>query len=205
MVFLRGEDDRLLVDRAATPRGSRSQAGATSPRDLDALGPQARETAPLIEQAILVPPVGADDELERPRVPCRASGSSSSAGPYVASLSFRTVTYKALCAADHLAEFYLDLADPHFDARFGIFHQRFSTNTEPSWERAQPFRLLCHNGEINAIEGNVNWMRAREGRLGSGRRRRCSGRSSTRPGRTPRCSTTRSSSSSAMVATSATR
>src|SRR6185369_9040091 len=50
---------------------------------------------------------------------------------------------------------------------FGIFHQRFSTNTEPSWERAQPFRLLCHNGEINAIQGNVNWMRAREGNFGS--------------------------------------
>src|SRR5262249_46237490 len=84
-----------------------------------------------------------------------------------ASLSFRTVTYKALCAADQLAAFYPDLLEPTFAIPFGIFHQRFSTNTTPSWERAQPFRLLCHNGEINAIQGNVNWMRAREGNFAS--------------------------------------
>ncbi len=77
------------------------------------------------------------------------------------------MTYKALCAADQLAHFYPDLSDPALAVPFGIFHQRFSTNTSPSWERAQPFRLLCHNGEINAIQGNVNWMRAREGNLGS--------------------------------------
>src|SRR5207249_7748980 len=79
----------------------------------------------------------------------------------IASLSFRTVTYKALCASDELAHFYPDLRDPALAVPFGIFHQRFSTNTTPSWERAQPFRLLCHNGEINTIQGNVNWMRAR--------------------------------------------
>ena len=88
-------------------------------------------------------------------------------GAYIASLSFRTVTYKALCAAEELARFYPDLSDPELAVPFGIFHQRFSTNTAPSWERAQPFRLLCHNGEINAIQGNVNWMRAREGNFGS--------------------------------------
>ena len=82
-------------------------------------------------------------------------------GIYVASLSFRTVTYKALCAATQLASFYPDLGDPAVGGAVGIFHQRFSTNTEPSWERAQPFRLLCHNGEINTIDGNVEWMEAR--------------------------------------------
>src|SRR5262249_44618484 len=81
---------------------------------------------------------------------------------YVASLSFRTVTYKALCAATQLASFYPDLTDPELAVPFAIFHQRFSTNTAPSWERAQPFRFLCHNGEINTIEGNVAWMEARE-------------------------------------------
>src|SRR2546429_59407 len=86
--------------------------------------------------------------------------------PYVASLSFATVTYKALCAADQLAAFFPDLRDERFDAWFAVYHQRFSTNTAPTWERAQPFRFLCHNGEINTIQGNVNWMRAREGRLG---------------------------------------
>ena len=82
-------------------------------------------------------------------------------GAYIASLSFRTVTYKALCAADQLEAFYPDLRDPALAVPFGIFHQRFSTNTAPSWERAQPLRLLCHNGEINSIDGNVAWMRAR--------------------------------------------
>ena len=81
---------------------------------------------------------------------------------YIASLSFRTVTYKALCAATQLAAFYPDLTNPELAVPFAIFHQRFSTNTAPSWERAQPFRLLCHNGEINTIEGNVAWMEARE-------------------------------------------
>ncbi|HLE43864.1 MAG TPA: glutamate synthase central domain-containing protein, partial [Methylomirabilota bacterium] len=85
---------------------------------------------------------------------------------YAASLSFRTVTYKALVAADQLAAFYPDLRDPDVEAWFAVFHQRYSTNTTPTWERAQPFRMLCHNGEINTIAGNVNRMRAREGRLG---------------------------------------
>jgi glutamate synthase (ferredoxin) len=86
---------------------------------------------------------------------------------YLASCSFRTVTYKALCAADQLAAFYEDLRDPDFAVPFAVFHQRYSTNTTPTWDRAQPFRLLCHNGEINTIAGNVRHMRAREGRLGS--------------------------------------
>ena len=131
------------------------------------------------------------DEAERRAFRARKRAERETTS-YVASLSFRTVTYKALCAADQLAAFYADLRDPAFAVPFGIFHQRFSTNTAPSWERAQPFRLLCHNGEINAIQGNVNWMRAREGRLGSDDER-CSRRSSTRAAPTRRCSTTPSS------------
>src|SRR5262249_1699566 len=88
-------------------------------------------------------------------------------GAYIASLSFRTVTYKALCAAEELARFYPELPDQGLAVPFGIFPPPFSTNPDPSLGRAQPFRLLCHNGEINAIQGNVNWMRAREGNFGS--------------------------------------
>ena len=88
---------------------------------------------------------------------------------YIASLSFQTVTYKALCAADQLANFYDDLTDERFEAWFAIFHQRYSTNTSPSWERAQPFRFLAHNGEINTVRGNAAWMRARERDLGADR------------------------------------
>src|SRR2546423_1418863 len=97
----------------------------------------------------------------RPRARFSTASWTGSRAFVTAALSFRTVTYKALCAADQLAAFYPDLADTTLTVPFGVFHQRFSTNTTPSWERAQPFRLLCHNGEINAIDGNLNWMRAR--------------------------------------------
>ena len=142
------------------------------PVDPDALGDAARATAPRIEQAIL----GAEVAPTEPEARCyrarkRAEQAIAAAGlrGYLASMSFATVTYKAMCAADQLASFYPDLRDPGFIAPFVIFHQRYSTNTTPSWERAQPFRLLCHNGEINTIQGNVNRMRAREGRLGADR------------------------------------
>jgi glutamate synthase (ferredoxin) len=122
---------------------------------------------PAIEQLSLRPPAGlSEHELEARAYRARRRAERAG-GAYVVSLSFRTITYKALCAADQLGEFYLDLKRPDLAVPFGIFHQRFSTNTAPSWERAQPFRFLCHNGEINAIQGNVNWMRAREGNFGT--------------------------------------
>src|SRR5438128_9780266 len=167
MVFARGPNDRAIVEESCAAEGIAVARWREVPVDLDALGPHARAAAPVIEQAVLVRPDGADDEEAERRAFYARKRVEAAGGPYVASFSFRTVTYKALCAADHLASFYADLRDPRFAVPFGIFHQRFSTNTEPSWERAQPFRLLCHNGEINAIQGNVNWMRAREGSLGS--------------------------------------
>ncbi|NQV06160.1 glutamate synthase large subunit, partial [bacterium] len=80
---------------------------------------------------------------------------------YVPSLSARTITYKGMVLARNLAVFYRDLADPRVTSALALIHQRFSTNTFPSWRMAQPFRYLCHNGEINTIQGNVNWMKAR--------------------------------------------
>ncbi len=167
MIFSRGEQDRAVVQAGCAAEGIGVTGWRNVPVDLDELGASARASAPVLEQALLVRPDGLDDDEIELRVFRARKRIESAGGPYVASLSFRTVTYKALCSADHLASFYADLRDARFVAPFGIFHQRFSTNTEPSWERAQPFRLLCHNGEINAIQGNVNWMRAREGRLGS--------------------------------------
>jgi glutamate synthase (ferredoxin) len=165
-VFLRDGADREVLATSCRKEGLEVLGWRDVPVDPDALGAEARASAPQIEQMLLAAPGLAPDEAERRafRARKRAERRLSS---YVASLSFRTVTYKALCAADQLAAFYTDLRNPALEVPFGIFHQRFSTNTAPSWERAQPFRLLCHNGEINAIQGNVNWMRAREGRLGS--------------------------------------
>ena len=126
-----------------------------------ALGDEARETMPRIEQLVLRRPLGTTlDEAERRAYRARRA-CDTIAGGYVVSLSFRTVTYKALSAADQLSSFYPDLLDDGLAVPFALFHQRFSTNTTPTWERAQPFRVLCHNGEINTIDGNVSWMRAR--------------------------------------------
>ena len=166
MVFLRDAAAREAIEEACRLEGIEVAGWRPVPVSPDALGPGARASAPAIEQAVLVRPSGADsDEAER-RAHRARRRAERAGGAYIASLSFRTVTYKALCAADQLDGFYDDLRDPGLTVPFGIFHQRFSTNTEPSWERAQPFRYLCHNGEINAIQGNANWMRAREGQLG---------------------------------------
>ena len=138
----------------------------------EALGELARSTAPRIEGAIIalrgaVSSGEAEARCYRARKRVERAVRAAGLRTYVASMSFRTLTYKAMCAADQLAAFYPDLRDPRFVAPFAIFHQRYSTNTAPSWERAQPFRMLCHNGEINTIQGNVNRMRTREGRLGT--------------------------------------
>ncbi len=81
---------------------------------------------------------------------------------YAASFSSRTLVYKGLVRASSVAEFYPDLRHPAYRTAIALFHQRYSTNTFPTWERAQPFRLLCHNGEINTLQGNITWMHARE-------------------------------------------
>ncbi len=168
MVFLRSDEAREAVVAACRAEGIQAAGWREVPVEPSALGDEARSCAPRIEQLVLEPPAGLDeDELEWRAYRARRRAETALAGAYVVSLSFRTVTYKALCAADQLAAFYADLRDPALAVPFGIFHQRFSTNTTPSWERAQPFRLLCHNGEINAIQGNLHWMWAREGRLGS--------------------------------------
>jgi glutamate synthase (ferredoxin) len=166
MVFLRDQADRGVLAASCSKEGLEAVGWREVSVDPGALGAEARASLPRIEQLVLRAPGLDPAEAERRafRARKRAERELSS---FVASLSFRTVTYKALCAADQLAAFYGDLRDPALAVPFGVFHQRFSTNTAPSWERAQPFRLLCHNGEINAIQGNVNWMRAREGRLGS--------------------------------------
>jgi len=86
---------------------------------------------------------------------------------YVSSLSARTIVYKGMLTPQQLQEFYLDLQDEAFQSSFALVHSRYSTNTFPSWERAHPNRMLIHNGEINTVNGNINWLRAREHRMES--------------------------------------
>ena len=164
MCFLREGWLRSAVEDACRAEGLRPAGWRSVPIRTAALGVTALASLPRIEQLVLAPSEHPDAERRAYRARRRAERVP---GVYVASLSFRTVTYKALCAAGQLARFYPDLEDPAHAVPFAIFHQRFSTNTEPSWERAQPFRVLCHNGEINTIEGNVTWTEARERALGA--------------------------------------
>ncbi len=159
-LFVRGADARTLVEEATAAEGVSVVEWRTPPTDDSVLGYMAAVTRPEILQAVIARPVEGtySDEVTAFRIRRRLVGIE---GLYVVSCSYRTVVYKSLAAADHLADFYLDLADPAYEGAFTIFHQRFSTNTLPTWERAQPFRTLCHNGEINAIQGNHNRMRAR--------------------------------------------
>ena len=81
---------------------------------------------------------------------------------YICSISSKSIIYKGLYLAEAISDFYLDLKDTRFISRYAIFHQRFSTNTAPSWDLAQPFRAVAHNGEINTLRGNINWMKVHE-------------------------------------------
>src|SRR4029450_1580957 len=101
--------------------------------------------------------------LYRARNPIEAAAQEQDIqGFAIPSLSCRTIVYKGLLVAPLLPQFYPDLRDPLYETAIAIFHQRYSTNTFPTWELAQPFRMLSHNGEINTVSGNATWMRARE-------------------------------------------
>jgi glutamate synthase domain-containing protein 2/glutamate synthase domain-containing protein 1/glutamate synthase domain-containing protein 3 len=163
-LFVRGEDPRPAIEAAAAEEGLTVLEWREPPTDDDHLGDFARLARPAMLQGILAPPADSDghqhaDETRAYRLRRRIEETTE--GTYVVSCSYRTVVYKGLAAADAVGDFYLDLADERFTAPFAIFHQRFSTNTAPSWERAQPFRMICHNGEINAIQGNHHRMLAR--------------------------------------------
>src|SRR5262249_50278091 len=86
---------------------------------------------------------------------------------YLPSMNTRTIVYKGLLLAPQIAQFYGELNDPDVVSAVCLVHQRFSTNTFPTWQLAHPFRYVCHNGEINTVKGNVNWMKAREAVLAS--------------------------------------
>jgi len=165
-LFVRGEDPRPAVESALAAEGLVLTDWRTPPTDESQLGELARATRPTLVHAVFAAPEvggeeGRSEERERRAYRLGRRIAATAPGTYVASCSFRTVVYKALVVADALSAFYVDLADPSVEASFALFHQRFSTNTLPTWERAQPFSMLCHNGEINALAGNANRMRSR--------------------------------------------
>ena len=138
------------------------------PTNPDGLGLQALASMPSFKTLVIADAEGklAGIELDRKTFRIRKRVEHE-VGIYFASLSARTITYKGMLTTMQLTPFFPDLSDSRMKAKIAIVHSRFSTNTFPSWPLAQPFRLLAHNGEINTIQGNRNWLSAREGRLSS--------------------------------------
>lgn len=150
----------------------------TVPVDPSVLGRQARDNQPHIVQFFVLGPDLGGDALEqllyrlRRRVEKAIAAALTEQGLgaevsnfYPCSLSCRTVVYKGMVRGEVLGQFYGDLQNPAFESVFAVYHRRFSTNTLPKWPLAQPMRILGHNGEINTLLGNINWMRAREANL----------------------------------------
>ena len=134
----------------------------------DLVGPTARASMPVFRQLVVADP---SRELSGIALDRRAYRLRKRAerehGVYFASLSARTITYKGMLTTGQLEPFFADLSDPRYATEIALVHSRFSTNTFPSWPLAQPFRMIAHNGEINTVRGNRNWMAAREGMLES--------------------------------------
>ena len=167
---------RRMVERVVEEEGQRVLGWREVPTDGNAIGWLARESEPQVEQVFIGR--GADfDGLAGPdferklyviskRTEAEARRLEFSRY-YPCSMSAITVCYKGLLIAPQIPNYYADLSDPLFTSAIALIHQRFSTNTFPTWERAQPFRYLAHNGEINTLRGNINWMRSREATFSS--------------------------------------
>ncbi|WP_375398490.1 glutamate synthase large subunit [uncultured Sphingomonas sp.] len=164
------ESCRTIVESAIIEAGYTIYGWRQVPVDVSVIGMKAQATRPEIEQIMIAGPAPdaatiAEFEKElylvRRRIEKRIIAAQIQ-GFYVCSLSCRSIIYKGLFLAASLSEFYPDLLDSRFESRVAIFHQRYSTNTFPQWWLAQPFRCLAHNGEINTIRGNKNWMLSHE-------------------------------------------
>jgi glutamate synthase (NADPH/NADH) large chain len=137
------------------------------PVELTACGPAARAAMPHMAQLFVAGQAGQTGlELERMAF-CLRKRADHESGLYFASLSVRTIVYKGMLSAPQVEHFFPDLTDERYHSNLALVHSRFSTNTFPSWERAHPYRYIAHNGEINTVQGNRNWMRAREAMLDS--------------------------------------
>ncbi|UFU08096.1 glutamate synthase large subunit [Ruania halotolerans] len=157
-----------IVGEIAVEEGLEVLAWRDVPVTPGLVGQMARDCMPTFRQLVVAAP---DRELAGELLDRRAyrlrKRAEHSAGVYFASLSSRTLVYKGMLTTGQLEPFFPDLSDPRFASEIGLVHSRFSTNTFPSWPLAHPFRMVAHNGEINTVRGNRNWMAAREGTLAS--------------------------------------
>ena len=167
------ETCRTIVETEVLKMGYYIYGWRHVPVDVTCLGEKANATRPEIEQILISNSKGVDEEtferelyVIRRRIEKAASAAGVS-GLYIASLSCRSIIYKGMMLAEQVAVFYPDLMDERFESAFALYHQRYSTNTFPQWWLAQPFRMLAHNGEINTLRGNMNWMKSHEIRMAS--------------------------------------
>ena len=169
------ETCRTIVETAIIDAGYTIYGWRQVPVDVSVIGQKAQATRPEIEQIMIAGPMPDTTSVEefeknlyliRRRIEKRAIAEQVQ-GFYICSLSCRSIIYKGLFLAESLSVFYPDLRDQRFESRVAIFHQRYSTNTFPQWWLAQPFRCLAHNGEINTIRGNKNWMKSHEIKMAS--------------------------------------
>ncbi|MFT6330650.1 MAG: glutamate synthase (NADPH/NADH) large chain, partial [Bermanella sp.] len=179
MIFLPKENTSRIaceqeIERVVRAEGQVVLGWRNVPIDTEMpMSPTVREKEPMIRQIFIGrgPDITMSDALERKLYVIRKSSSHAIQALdlphgkefFVPSMSARTVVYKGLLLADQVGLYYKDLQDERCVSALALVHQRFSTNTFPEWPLAHPFRLIAHNGEINTVKGNVNWMRAREG------------------------------------------
>ena len=177
MIFLprtdlgKQETCRVMVEREILNYGYTIYGWRQVPVNIGVIGEKANATRPEIEQIMIANSKGASEEqfetdlyVIRRRIE-RAAAEEGIGELYICSLSCRSVIYKGMFLAEQLTAFYPDLLDERFVSNFAVYHQRYSTNTFPTWNLAQPFRVIAHNGEINTLKGNVNWMKAHETRM----------------------------------------
>jgi glutamate synthase (NADPH) large chain len=159
-----------VVEEAAERRGLRVLGWDDVPVEPDCLGHVARDCMPVIRRlAVAADRFDGDAEALERRLYVVRRAAEKSAGPelHIISFSARTIVYKGMLRAIQLEEFFPELCDERTESALALMHSRFSTNTFPSWELAHPFRMVAHNGEVNTLTGNRNWMRAREGAMRS--------------------------------------
>ena len=167
------ETCRTIVESEVLKMGYYIYGWRHVPVDVTCLDEKANATRPEIEQILISNSQGVDEEqferdlyIIRRRIE-KATAAAHIKDFYVCSLTCRSIIYKGMMLAEQVAVFYPDLMDERFTSAFAIYHQRYSTNTFPQWWLAQPFRMLAHNGEINTLKGNVNWMKSHEIRMAS--------------------------------------
>ena len=165
------ETARTIVETEVLRMGYYIYGWRHVPVDVTCLGAKANATRPEIEQILISNSKGVDEEtFERELYVIRRRIEKAGSGIrdfYICSMSCRSLIYKGMMLAEDVSVFYPDLQDERFESAFAIYHQRYSTNTFPRWWLAQPFRMLAHNGEINTLKGNLNWMRSHEIRMSS--------------------------------------